>query len=105
MSSSLGWVKVVHGHEALLFVAPFEHGEVHHPEAGEFVLVAQAELASHFEAQLAELFACAHGVVAAENQDEVAGFGIHGFAQLLECFLGVEFVDARLDLPSASTRA
>ncbi len=88
-------MKVVHSHEALLFVAPFEHGEVYHPETCELVFVAEAELASHFEAQLAQLLAGAHGVVAAENEDEVARLGAHSLSEFLEYFLGVEFIYAR----------
>ena len=60
--------------------------------------VAQAELAAHFEAELAKLLAGLHDVVAAENQDKVAGLGVEGGLHLLEDVLGVELVDARLDV-------
>ena len=89
---------MVHGHEASFLLAPFKHREVDYPEAGELVLVAQAELASHFEAQLAQLLACAHRVVAAEYEYEVAGFCVHGVLEFLQFLLCVELVDARLDI-------
>ena len=78
---------MVHGHEALFLVAPLEHGEVHNPETCELILVAETELTSHLQAQLTKLLACAHYVVAAHNQDKVAGFGVHSFFELLEYFL------------------
>ena len=87
----------MHSHKALLFVAPLEHREVDYPEACELVLVAQAKAVAHFETQFAELLARLHGIVATENENEVALLGAEGLLHLLERFLSVEFVDRRLD--------
>ena len=66
---------VVGSHEALLLVAPLEEGEVDNPEALELVLVAQSEAVAHLKAQGAELHACLVGVVAREDEHEVAVLG------------------------------
>ncbi len=87
---------MVHGHQALLFVAPLKHREVDYPEACELVLVAQAKLAAHLQAKLTKLLAGLHGIVATHDQDEIAGLSIHGFAQGLQGLLVVEFVNRTL---------
>ena len=83
---------MVHSHQALLLIAPLKHGEIDNPEAGKLILVAQAQLTAHLETELAELLACAHDIVAAEYQYQVARLGLHGGAQLPEDVLSVEFI-------------
>ena len=84
---------MVHGHQTAFFFAPFEHREIHHPQASEFVLVAQAQLVTHLQTQFRKLLAGLHGIVATQNQNQVTRFGTEGFFHLLQYFLAVEFVD------------
>ena len=79
----------------MFFVAPFVHREIDHPQTTEFVFVAQSQLRTHFETQFAELFAGFQGIGTAENQYQIAGFGLHGGFQLLQHILRVEFIDTR----------
>lgn len=68
---------VVCGHEALFLVAPLEEREVDNPQTLELVLAPEIETFAHFETERAELRACLVGVVAAEDEDEVAVVGSH----------------------------
>ena len=88
---------MVSGHEALLFVAPLEQGEVDNPKALEGVLVAQSKSVAHLQSQGAKLGARLVGLVATENQHQVAVLGL-GFLFQLGPYLGcIEFVNRRLD--------
>ena len=86
--------RMVHSHQTAFLLAPFKHREVDHPEASEFVFVAESELTTHLKAQLAELFARLHSVVAAEDEDEVARLCVESLRHFLKHLLRVEFVDA-----------
>lgn len=89
--------RVVGGHEALFLVAPLEEREVDNPQALELVLATKTQTVAHLETEGAELRACLVGVVAAEDEDEVAVIGSHLLLELLPYFGSIEFVDARLD--------
>ena len=89
---------MVHCIEALVFFAPLEQREVDHPQAGELVLVTQAQLAGHFQTQFAKLFARLHRIVAGKDQNQVARFCTKGLFHLLQYFLGIEFIHARLHI-------
>ena len=80
-------------HEALFFVAPFKQREVYNPQTLKLLLVAEAKAVGHFQAQCAELCACLVGLVAAENEHEVAVVGSHFLFHLLQGLGIVEFVD------------
>ena len=88
---------MVHGHQATFFFAPFKHGEVDNPKQGELVFVAESQTATHFQTQLAKLLARFHGVVARENQQQIAGFCRHLVGHSLKRGLLIEFVDRTLD--------
>ena len=64
--------RMVHGHEALLLVAPLKHWEVYDPQKGKLILVTQAKAVTHQQAQLTELLASFHGIGTADDEDEVA---------------------------------
>ncbi len=68
---------MVRRHEALLFVAPLEEREVDNPEALKLLLVAQTEPLAHLQSQRAELGTGLVGIVAAEDEHEVAVVGPH----------------------------
>ena len=89
---------MVHGHKSLFFVRPLEHGEVDHPKAGKCVLIAQSETVAHFKAQLAQLLARTHSIIAAHNQYQIARVGSHSGFELLQGVLIVEFIDGGLDI-------
>ena len=88
--------RMVHSHESAFLLAPLEHWEVHHPKQGKLVLVAQAQLISHLEAELAELLARLHRIITAEDENQVAWLGTEGSLHLLQHLLRVELVHARL---------
>ena len=75
---------VVCCHESLLLVAPLEQREVDNPQTLKLVLVAQAEAVAHLKTQGAELHTGLVGVVAAENEYEVAVLGAHLLLELLK---------------------
>ena len=69
--------RMVHGVEAGSLVVPLEQGEVHHPQGGEYLRVAQAETVAHLDTQGAE--GSAHLVPGSgENQDQVALLSLNG---------------------------
>ena len=86
---------VMHRIVTLSLLIPFEEGEVHDPEGGEYILVAQTETVAHLKTQLAKLLAGLHGL-AGENEEEIAGFGSGTLAPFAELLLGVEFTDRAL---------
>lgn len=75
---------------------PIRRGEVHHPQAGEFILVAESETVAELQAKFAELLSCLHGVTA-HQQEKVTGFRTGTFSPCLELFGSIEFPDAALD--------
>ena len=85
---------MVSSHEALLFVAPLEEWEVNNPQAHELVLIAKSETVAHLKTQGAELHACLVGIVATEDEHEVAVLGAHCLFHLLPYFGLIELVDA-----------
>ena len=54
--------RMVHRHQTLFLIAPFEHRELCHPQQGELVLVSQTEALAHLQTQFAELLAGLHGI-------------------------------------------
>ena len=84
--------RMVHSIEALVFFAPLEEREIDHPQTCKFVLVAQTELVAHFQTQLTQLLAGLVGIVARQNQNQIARFGSKCFLHLLEHVLRIEFV-------------
>ena len=89
---------MVHCIETLIFFAPLEQREIDHPQAGKLVLVTQPQLTGHFQTQFAKLFARLHCIVAGKDQDQVARFCTKGFLHLLQYFLRIEFIHARLHI-------
>ena len=63
---------MVHGVVTLRLVVPLEQREVHHPQRGELLRVAQPQLLGHFEAQGAQLRQRLE-LLAAEDEDHVPG--------------------------------
>ena len=84
---------MVHSHVSTLFLAVLEEWEIDNPQARELVLVAQTELVSDLQTKLAELLACLHCIVTAEDEDEVARLGIEGCLHRLENLLCIELVN------------
>ena len=86
---------VVHGVVTLRLVVPLEQREVHHPQRGELLRVAQAQLLGHFEAQGAELRQRLE-LLAAEDEDHVPGHSAAALGHGAHLLGGVELVDRRL---------
>ena len=86
--------RMVHCHQSAFFFAPFEHREVYYPQASKLVFVAQAQLVTHFQTKFAQLLASLHGVITAQNQNQVTRFSTESFLHLLKHFLTVELVNA-----------
>ena len=86
--------RVMHSIETLVFFAPLEQREVDHPQASKLVLVAQSQLAGHFQTQFAKLFAGLHRIVTRKDQDQVARLSTEGFLHLLQDFLRIELIYA-----------
>ena len=87
---------MVGGHEALLLVAPLEEREIDDPQAFEDILVSQSEAVAHLQTERAELDTRLVGVVAREDEHEVAVLGSRGLLDLGELLGRVELVDAAL---------
>ena len=87
---------MVCGHEPLLFVAPLEQGEINNPQTFELVFVSQSKSVAHFQTQGTQLHTGLVGLVATQDEHEVAIVGTHGFLELLEHLGAIEFVDAAL---------
>ena len=83
---------MVHGLEAVVLVAPFEHGEVHHPQEVQLVLVDQAHALGAFAAQMAQSVGGDLGVGGHEHQ-HVAGLSVHTTKDLVHLFLSEELGD------------
>ena len=77
--------RMMHGHKALLLVAPFKHGEINDPKTSKLILVAQTELTPHFKSKLTQLSAGLHDIIARQNENKVARVGIEGTLHLLRC--------------------
>ena len=88
--------RMVCSHESLFLVAPLEEGEIDNPQTLELVLVAQAQTVAHLQSERTELRARLVGVVAAEDEHEVAVLGSHLLLQLCPHLRCIELVDARL---------
>lgn len=88
---------MVGGHEALLLVAPLEEREIDDPQTFEDILVSQSEAVAHLQTKRAKLDARLVGVVAREDEHEVAVLGSRGLLDLGELLGRVELVDAALD--------
>ena len=86
--------RMVHCHQSAFFFAPFEHREVYYPQASKLVLIAQAQLVTHFQTQFAKLLTSLHGIVTTQNQNQVTRFSTECFFHLLQHFLAVELVYA-----------
>ena len=86
---------VVHGVVTLRFVVPLEQREVHHPQRGELLRVAQPQLLGHFEAQGAQLRQRLE-LLAAEDEDHVPGHSAAALGHGAHLLGGVELVDRRL---------
>lgn len=87
---------MVGGHEALLLVAPLEEREIDDPQTFEDILVSQSEAVAHLQTERAKLDARLVGVVAREDEHEVAVLGSRGLLDLGELLGRVELVDAAL---------
>ena len=86
---------MVCGHESLFLVAPFEEGEIDDPQTFELILVAQSQPVAHLQTEGAQLYACLVGIVAGEDEHEVAVVGPCGLSYFLPHFGSIELVDAR----------
>ena len=75
--------RMVHSHQAAFFITPLKHRKVNHPEADELVLVAQSQLVTHFKTQLVQLLAGLHGIVTAQNQNQVTRLGVESSLHFL----------------------
>ena len=84
----------MHSHQTAFFFAPLEHREINHPQKSELVLVAQAQLVTHLQTKLAKLLAGLHGIVTAQNQNQVTRFCTECSFHFLQHFLGIEFINA-----------
>ena len=83
-------------HKALLFIAPLEQGEVDNPKTLELILIAQSQAVAHLQTEGAELDACLVGIVARENEHEIAILGTHFLLELSPNLGRIELVYAGL---------
>ena len=88
--------RMVRGHEALLLVAPLEEGEVDYPQTLEHILVTQPQAVAHLQAERAELHTGLVGIVAGEDEHEIAVFGSHGLFDFGQHLGRIELVDGAL---------
>ena len=86
---------VVYGVVALRLVVPLEEGEIDDPQRSELLRVAQSELLGHFEPQGAELRQGLE-LLAAEDEDHVAGLGAAALGHGTHLVGRVELVDGGL---------
>ena len=86
-----GRERVVQGVPFVLLVVPLEEREVGEPEGCELVWLAKAQTVAELDAQLAQT-GLGFALVAAEDEDKVAGFGFCRFGYLEEVFGAEELV-------------
>ena len=87
---------MVSSHQALLFVTPLKKWEVNNPEAYEVVLVTQSQTITHLQTEGTELYTCFVGIVATENQHEIAIIGTHRLLHLCPHLRSIELIDRAL---------
>ncbi len=87
---------VVHSIEARRLLVPLEHGEVHDPERGELLRIAQSEPLRHFQAQSAQLIKCLE-LLSAEDQYQIARLGARALGHGAKIIRREELVDRRLE--------
>ncbi len=90
---------MVHGIPAVLLLVPLKEREVHDPQRGEDLGVAQAQAAPHLKTQNAEHGLYLAAAVPAQDQCQVAFLRFEGFADFPQIFRREKFVDGRLDGP------
>ena len=88
--------RMVHRLPALFLVAVLEHREVDDPEEAELVRIDQVPAAAHLETQRAEGLR-QHQRLVRDDQQQVAGLRAALLLDLLKDFVGIEFLERRLD--------
>ena len=83
-------------HQALLLITPLEEREVNNPKTLEHVLVTQAQTITHLKTERAKLDTSLIGIVAAQNQNEVAIVSTHYSLDFCKLLWRVELIDATL---------